>query len=232
MLLTNFTEPAKSPHSKVFEISSSFRSQPASLPSRASISDASKSATAGLCLHDAAVAATRSRPKSRALPGSTKPTLWHIPVSHYNEKVRWALAWKGVEHRRRAPVPGTHMPIALWLTRGGQYTFPVLTMDGRHIGDSTEIIAVLEERFPEPALYPADADERRRALELEDFFDEELGPPIRQLVWHELAKDGESFALRRRANEPAPACPLQRRLGGLRKGLHRPSLSCSQRERG
>jgi hypothetical protein len=32
--------------------------------------------------------------------------LWHIPISHYNEKARWALAYKGVEHERRTPLPG------------------------------------------------------------------------------------------------------------------------------
>src|SRR3954453_7441971 len=30
-----------------------------------------------------------------------RPTLWHIPVSHYSEKVRWALSYKDVEHVRR-----------------------------------------------------------------------------------------------------------------------------------
>lgn len=123
-----------------------------------------------------------------------KPTLWQIPVSHYSEKVRWALAWKGVEHRRRSPLPGTHMPIALWLTHGAQYTLPVLHLDGRNIGDSTAIIAALEERHPEPPLYPSDVAERRRALELEDYFDEELGPAIRQLVWYELGNDRDRFA--------------------------------------
>src|SRR4051812_50186458 len=97
---------------------------------------------------------------------SGQPILWHIVISHYSEKARWALDHKGVEHERRAPVPGAHIPVALWLTRGRHYTFPVLELDGRHIGDSTAMIAALEERFPEPALYPADAGERRRALEL------------------------------------------------------------------
>jgi glutathione S-transferase len=124
-----------------------------------------------------------------------RPTLWHINVSHYSEKVRWALAWKGVEHRRRAPIPSTHMAVALWLTRGAHYTFPVLTLDGRNIGDSTAIVAALEERYPQAPLYPADPAERQRALELEDFFDEQLGPAIRQLVWHELSNDPDRFAL-------------------------------------
>jgi glutathione S-transferase len=124
---------------------------------------------------------------------SERPTLWQIPVSHYSEKARWALAWKGVDHGRRSPPPGSHMAIALWLTRGAHYTFPVLTIGGQNIGDSTAIIAALEERHPAPALYPADADQRRRALELEDFFDEELGPHARLLAFHELGKDPERF---------------------------------------
>ena len=121
------------------------------------------------------------------------PTLWQIDVSHYSEKARWALAHKGVEHRRRAPIPGAHILVALWLTRGGQITFPVLELDGRRIGDSSAIIAALEERFPEPPLYPADPEERRRALGLEEYFDEELGPHIRLLAFHELGNDQERF---------------------------------------
>src|SRR6266404_6322264 len=30
------------------------------------------------------------------------PVLWHFPISHYNEKARWALDWKGIPHVRRA----------------------------------------------------------------------------------------------------------------------------------
>lgn len=122
------------------------------------------------------------------------PTLWHIAVSHYSEKARWALDYKEVPHKRRAvSVPGLHIPAAMWLTRGASQTYPVLEIDGQRIGDSTEIVAVLEGRFPEPPLYPADPEQRRRALELEDFFDEELGPHLRLLAFHELGKDRERF---------------------------------------
>ena len=132
------------------------------------------------------------------------PTLWQIDVSHFSEKARWALAWKGVEHRRRSPVPGAHMAVALWLTRGAQYTFPVLSLDGERIGDSTAIVAALEERYPDPPLYPAEMAQRRRALELEEFFDEELGPQIRQLAWYEFGNDRESFAKLMEQTAPAP----------------------------
>ena len=124
----------------------------------------------------------------------SKPVLWHIPVSHYSEKARWALAHKGVEHERRAPLPGAHIAVALWLTRGAQKTFPVLRIDGETVGDSTAIIATLEQRHPDPPLYPADPEARGRALELEEFFDEQLGPQIRLLAWHELRGDREQMA--------------------------------------
>ena len=39
----------------------------------------------------------------------TTPVLYHIEVSHYNEKARWALDYKGVPHRRKAPMPIAHM---------------------------------------------------------------------------------------------------------------------------
>ena len=75
----------------------------------------------------------------------------------------------------RAPLAAgrLHPLVCLILTRGKNQTVPVLLMDGEGIGDSTEIIRRLEERFPEPPLYPADPDERQRALELEDLLDEE-----------------------------------------------------------
>ncbi len=133
-----------------------------------------------------------------------KPTLWQIEISHFSEKARWALTHKGVAHRRRSPLPGTHIPIALWLTRGAHKTFPVLQLDGRTIGDSTAVIAALEERYPDPPLYPSDPEQRRRALELEDFFDEELGPHMRLLAFYELINEPELFAEVASASVPAP----------------------------
>lgn len=116
------------------------------------------------------------------------PVLWHIEVSHYNEKVRWALDYKGVEHRRRAPLPGVlHPVVALAKTR--RVTFPILDLEGDTIGDSTRIIEALERRFPDPPLYPDDPDELRHALAIEDFFDEDVAPNVRRYVFYELSRD-------------------------------------------
>jgi glutathione S-transferase len=108
------------------------------------------------------------------------PVLWHLKVSNYNEKARWALDHKRVAHTRRAVTPGAHVRVARRLTGGD--TFPVLVLDGRAIGDSTRIIEALEHEQPERSLYPADPDLRRRALDLEEHFDEELGPYIRLIA--------------------------------------------------
>jgi glutathione S-transferase len=118
--------------------------------------------------------------------------------------VRWALEYKGIDHRRRSILPGSHIPIALVLTRGAQPTMPVLQLEGRNIGDSTEIIAALEARYPEPPLYPIDAEERARAVELEDWFDENLGPHARLVPFYELIQEPELFAEIAAESVPGP----------------------------
>ncbi|TMA54132.1 MAG: glutathione S-transferase [Deltaproteobacteria bacterium] len=107
------------------------------------------------------------------------PLLWHFPISHFNEKVRWALDWKRIPHVRRTLGPD-YLPRVWWAT--GRGTLPVLWLDAKAIGDSTRIIEALERRWPEPPLYPRDESVRRRALAPEDFFDEELGHPLRAAI--------------------------------------------------
>jgi glutathione S-transferase len=118
--------------------------------------------------------------------------LWHIELSHYNEKARWALDYKSIAHELRVPMPGLHGARALMLTRGKHRRLPVMELEGRRIGDSTAIIAALEAYQPEPALYPADPAQKARALELEEFFDEELAPQMRRLVWHHTLPDTDA----------------------------------------
>jgi glutathione S-transferase len=57
------------------------------------------------------------------------PLLWHIPLSHYNEKVRWALDHKRIAHRRQ--VLGPNYLFRAWrATRRG--TLPIL--NANHCG--------------------------------------------------------------------------------------------------
>jgi glutathione S-transferase len=113
-----------------------------------------------------------------------RPILWQLQISHYNEKVRWALDYKRIPHTRRSMMPGVHQVIVK--RKAGIVTSPVLEMDGRGIGDSSAILQAIEERWAEPPLIPHNPLQRRRALRLEDWFDEELGPHIRRAVYWEL----------------------------------------------
>jgi glutathione S-transferase len=113
-----------------------------------------------------------------------RPVLWQLQISHYNEKVRWALDYKRIPHRRRSMMPGVHQLIVK--RKAGIITSPVLELDGQGIGDSSAILQAIEERWPEPSLIPEDPSQRERALQLEDYFDEELGPHIRRAVYWEL----------------------------------------------
>jgi glutathione S-transferase len=121
------------------------------------------------------------------------PLLWHIPLSHFNEKVRWALDYKGIAHCRR--VLGPDYLIRAWRATG-QGKLPILWLDGRAIADSTRIIAALEDRYPEPPLYPREAAARQRALALEDDLDETLGPALRAAIVTPLFRSDPDIALR------------------------------------
>ena len=101
------------------------------------------------------------------------PVLWHIPFSHYSEKARWALDYKGIAHRRR--VLGSNYLIRVWRATG-QGKLPVLWLDGRTIADSTRIIAALEEHYPD--------------------LDETLGPALRAAVVTPLFRHDPDIALR------------------------------------
>lgn len=117
--------------------------------------------------------------------------LFQFTVSHYNEKVRWALDYKRVPHVRRSLLPGPHKLRIQKMT--AQQQVPVLT-DGEHVvAGSAAILDYLEKTHPEPPLYPADAGVRRRALEVQRYFDEDVGPEIRVAMFHELLADPRYF---------------------------------------
>ena len=77
---------------------------------------------------------------------TTTPHLLHFRLSHYNEKVRWALDFKGWPHTREALVPGFHGLRAHWLT--GQTELPALVVDGTVLTGSSHIVSEIERRVP------------------------------------------------------------------------------------
>ena len=116
------------------------------------------------------------------------PELFQFMFSHYNEKARWALDYKRVPHVRRSLLPGPHAVTIRRMT--GQTKVPVLRDAGETIAGSAQIVAYLEARHPDPPLYPKGEDERRRALEMQTWFDDKVGPYIRRAFFFDLLPDG------------------------------------------
>ncbi len=115
------------------------------------------------------------------MPDKPAAHLLHFLISHYNEKVRWALDRKRWPHSREALVPGLHIARARLLS--GQQQLPILVLDGKPICGSSQIIAELDRRSTDVPLIPEDPQERERALAIQAHFDQEVAPDIRRLFW-------------------------------------------------
>lgn len=111
-------------------------------------------------------------------------TLYQMPISHYCEKVRWALDYKRLDWEVKNLLPGPHASKARKLS--GQTAVPILVHDGKVLHDSTAIISYLDERFPDRPLTPAGEDLKREALEWEEYADEQIGDHVRRLCYHTL----------------------------------------------
>jgi len=107
--------------------------------------------------------------------------LHQFSSSHFNEKARWALDYKNVEHTRLGYLPGPHIPQMKKLS--GQSATPVLEWDGEVISGSTDIIRFIEQHQPEPALFPSDETQKEEVLTWCGRLDAELGPAVRSLVF-------------------------------------------------
>jgi len=111
-------------------------------------------------------------------------SLYQFPISHYCEKVRWALDHKQLDYRVVNLLPGFHVGTAKKLA--GRSSVPILVHDARAIRNSSDIINYLETLVPAHALTPTDAEARQEALEWEHFADREIGPWVRRVCYHTL----------------------------------------------
>ena len=110
------------------------------------------------------------------------PLILHqFASSHFNEKVRWALDWKGIAHIRKSYLPGPHAPRIRALT--GQTATPVIEHRGETTFGSARIIERLETDFPERPLLPEDPDEADRCREIQEKFDRDVGPAARAAMF-------------------------------------------------
>jgi glutathione S-transferase len=108
-------------------------------------------------------------------------TLYQFPISFYCEKIRWQLEAKGLPYTLRNLVPGAHRRVTKRLAGGN--TVPVLVDGATALGDSAEISHYLENTYPAVPLLPPPGPERDRALELEAWFGEAIGPHVRRWVY-------------------------------------------------
>lgn len=113
--------------------------------------------------------------------------LYQFAISHYCEKVRWALDYKGLNVETHSLLPGQHINTIRALTRGDS-SVPVLDHDGQVIQGSAPILDYLDEHFPDHPLTPEDPVERSAALAWEKRLDEEAGPAIRCYSYHHFLK--------------------------------------------
>jgi len=114
-------------------------------------------------------------------------------LSPYVRKVLVCLHLKGVPYEIDPIVP--FMGGDRFSTLSPLRRVPVLVDDGVTLADSSVICQYLEDRHPEPAVYPRDVADRARARWLEEFADTRMGDVfiwrlfnqlvIRRFVWGE-----------------------------------------------
>jgi glutathione S-transferase len=98
-----------------------------------------------------------------AIPVASELILHHYDFSSFSEKVRLVLSIKGIPWRS-VVIPSTlpkpdYMPLT-----GGYRRAPSLQIGADIFCDSVRIIAELEERFPEPSIYPGPGRAAERAF--------------------------------------------------------------------
>ena len=110
--------------------------------------------------------------------------LYQFPISHYCEKIRWALEFKNIDHEIKNLIPGLHLLKTKKLAP--ESSVPILTHKGLVIQGSSEIISYLDKTFPERRLTPKETHERDKVLEWENYIDNEIGKNVRLCCYHIL----------------------------------------------
>jgi glutathione S-transferase len=115
--------------------------------------------------------------------------LHRFALSHFSEKTRACLDFKGLDYRVVEHTQGADQ-LALWRL-SGQRKVPVIEHDGSVVHDSTAIALYLDHAFTDGhrALLPSDLRARREVLELEDRLDAMLGPNVPVIAFDHAQRD-------------------------------------------
>jgi len=98
--------------------------------------------------------------------------LYHSVNSVCAQKVRIALAEKGLEYREHLMTLRGDQFDAGYMKLNPNAVVPTLVHDGRPVIESSVILYYLDEAFPDPALMPGDAHQRARARQFNKLVDE------------------------------------------------------------
>lgn len=148
----------------------------------------------------------------------SKVTLYQFPVSHFCEKVRWALDYKNVSHTCENLVPLAHVPRMLWLS--GQTQVPVLVWGQDKVKGSTDILLDLEGRQPARPLFPTDPSDRERVEAEMRSLDRLLGADVRRICYfHILDSRSATISLLGRHQSPTRLRLLSLAYPGLKRAM-------------
>lgn len=110
--------------------------------------------------------------------------LLEFPHSHYCEKARWALDYKGIPFQAVPIMPGFHMVTVRMYAP--DTSVPVLLTAHGTVQGSSSIIDYLEQHYPAHSLTPADSAERQVCLKIEHSMDERLGENLRRVLYFRM----------------------------------------------
>lgn len=127
------------------------------------------------------------------------------PLSPYAQKVKIALAEKGIPVSVRTPEAiGSGNTPEDFRKANPRGEVPVLFVDGEPLFDSTIILEFIEDRYPEPPLLPADVMARAKARTIEEVMDthyEAINWGLSEITWFRRAEGELAATLRARAAE-------------------------------
>jgi glutathione S-transferase len=106
--------------------------------------------------------------------------LYQSELSHYCEKVRLILDYKGLPYRKIEVTPGLGQVDLYRLS--GQRQVPVLKDGSEVIADSTAIAKYLEQRYPERPIVPTDPKQQALCWLIEEWADESIGLNARRVM--------------------------------------------------
>ncbi len=115
--------------------------------------------------------------------------LYQSELSHYCEKIRLVLDYKGLEYRKIEVTPGIDQVELYRLS--GQRQVPVLKDGNRIVADSTAIARYLDQAYPSPAIIPGQPKQRGLCWLIEEWADESIGVQSRKVAFAALSASPE-----------------------------------------